>query len=63
MDARRKLQEIAAKTHGGSPEEYEVANERVVHKAKGAGMTFAEAARRASRARRQIRTGTRRPRI
>ena len=47
MDARRKLQEIAAKTHGGSPEEYEVANERVVHKAKGAGMTFAEAARRA----------------
>src|SRR5258705_332987 len=42
MDARRKLQEIAAKTHGGSPEEYEVANERVVHKAKGAGMTFAE---------------------
>src|SRR6266850_733334 len=47
MDARRKLQEIAAKTHGGSPEEYEVAIERVVHKAKGASMTFAEAARRA----------------
>jgi CO/xanthine dehydrogenase Mo-binding subunit len=47
MDARRKLQEIAAKTLGGSPDEYEVANERVVHKAKGAGMTFAEAARRA----------------
>ena len=29
MDARKKLQEIAAKSLGGAPEEYEVANERV----------------------------------
>ena len=32
MDGKQKLQEIAAKTHGGKPEQYEVANEHVVHK-------------------------------
>jgi len=47
MDARKKLQEIAAKTLGGRPEEYEVANERVFRKRGGASMTLAQAARRA----------------
>jgi len=46
-EARKKLQEIAAKTLGGRPEEYEVANERVFRKTGGAGMTLAQAARRA----------------
>jgi CO/xanthine dehydrogenase Mo-binding subunit len=43
MDARKKLQEIAAKKLGGKPEQYEVANERVFRKG-GAGMTLAQAA-------------------
>ncbi len=47
MDARKKLQEIAAKTLGGAPEEYEVANERVYRKGDGRDLTFAEAAQRA----------------
>jgi xanthine dehydrogenase molybdenum-binding subunit len=52
MDARKKLQEIAAKSLGGRPEEYEVANERVFRghgagRGGGVGMTLAEAARRA----------------
>jgi len=47
MDARKKLQEIAAKSLGGQPEDYEVANERVFGKRRGAGMTFAQAAQRA----------------
>jgi CO/xanthine dehydrogenase Mo-binding subunit len=47
MDARRKLQEIAAKSHGGKPEDYEVANERVFRKGGGAGMTLAQAAQQA----------------
>jgi CO/xanthine dehydrogenase Mo-binding subunit len=47
MDARRKLQEIAAKDLGGRPEDYEVADERVFRKGGGAGMTFAKAAQRA----------------
>ena len=45
MDARKKLQEIAAKKLGGRPEQYEVANERVFRKGGGAGMTLAEAAK------------------
>ncbi|MGA6988135.1 MAG: xanthine dehydrogenase family protein molybdopterin-binding subunit [Terriglobales bacterium] len=44
MDAKRKLQEIAAKKLGGEPEQYEVANERVFRKG-GAGMTLAQAAK------------------
>ena len=44
MDARKKLQEIAAKNLGGKPEDYEVANERVFRKGGGAGMTLAQAA-------------------
>jgi len=45
MDAKRKLQEIAAKKLGGKPEQYEVANERVFRKGGGAGMTLAQAAK------------------
>ena len=44
MDARKKLQEIAAKKLGGRPEDYEVGNERVFRKAGGAGITLAQAA-------------------
>jgi xanthine dehydrogenase molybdenum-binding subunit len=47
MDARRKLEEIAAQTLGGKPEDYTVANERVSRKGQGSGMTFAQAAQRA----------------
>jgi CO/xanthine dehydrogenase Mo-binding subunit len=44
MDAKKKLQEIAAKKLGGNPEAYEVANERVFRRGGGAGMTLAQAA-------------------
>jgi xanthine dehydrogenase molybdenum-binding subunit len=47
MDARQKLQEIAAKILGGKPDDYEVANERVWRKGGGAGMTLAQAAQHA----------------
>jgi xanthine dehydrogenase molybdenum-binding subunit len=47
MDARTKLQEIAAQTLGGRPDDYEVADERVFRKGGGRGMTLAEAAKRA----------------
>jgi xanthine dehydrogenase molybdenum-binding subunit len=46
-EAILRLREIAAKTHGGKPEDYNVANERVTRKGGGASMTFAEAAQRA----------------
>ncbi len=46
-DGKRKLQEIAAKEHGGRPEDYEVGHERVYRKGGGAGMTLAQAAQRA----------------
>src|SRR5271170_446511 len=45
MDAKKKLQEIAAKKLGGKPEAYDVANERVFRKGGGAGMTLAQAAK------------------
>ena len=44
-DAKKKLQEIAAKTLGGSPESYQVANERV--SGGGRSMTLAQAAQKA----------------
>jgi xanthine dehydrogenase molybdenum-binding subunit len=44
MDAKQKLQEIAASKLGGKAEDYGVANERVFRKG-GAGMTLAQAAR------------------
>jgi CO/xanthine dehydrogenase Mo-binding subunit len=47
MDARTKLQEIAAKSLGGQPDDYEVADERVFRKGGGRGLTLAEAAGRA----------------
>jgi CO/xanthine dehydrogenase Mo-binding subunit len=47
MDAKQKLQEIAAKSLGGQPADYTVANERVFRKGHGPGMTFAQAAQRA----------------
>jgi CO/xanthine dehydrogenase Mo-binding subunit len=47
MDARKKLQEIAAKDLGGAPADYEVGNERVFHKGGGRGLTLAQAAKRA----------------
>jgi CO/xanthine dehydrogenase Mo-binding subunit len=47
LDAKQKLQEIAAKTLGGKPENYVVANERVYSKGSGKGMTLAQAAQQA----------------
>jgi xanthine dehydrogenase molybdenum-binding subunit len=46
-DGIMKLQQIAAKDLGGKPEDYVVANERVSRKGGGAGMTLAQAAKRA----------------
>jgi CO/xanthine dehydrogenase Mo-binding subunit len=45
MDAKKKLQEIAARTLGGNPESYQVANERV--SSGGRSMTLAQAAQKA----------------
>lgn len=47
MDARRKMQEIAARDFGGRPEDYEVADERVFRKSGGRGMSLAQVAQRA----------------
>jgi CO/xanthine dehydrogenase Mo-binding subunit len=48
LDAKRKLQEIAAKDLGGTPESYNVSNGRVYHGDKpGQALTFARAAERA----------------
>jgi CO/xanthine dehydrogenase Mo-binding subunit len=47
-DARRKLQEIAARDLGGSPADYELGNMRVYRKgAPGRGLSYAQAAERA----------------
>ena len=48
QDAKRKLQEIAARDLGGSPDDYELGNERVYRRgAPGTGLTYAQAAKRA----------------
>lgn len=47
MDAKQKLQEIAAKTYGGKPEHYDVGHERVFAKGGGASMTLGQAAQHA----------------
>ena len=48
LDAKRKLQEIAARDLGGSPDDYNVGNERVYRRGNASqGMTFARAAERA----------------
>jgi hypothetical protein len=47
MDANRRLQEIAAHDLGGSPEDYDLGNERMFRKgASSRGLTFAQAAAR-----------------
>ena len=48
LDAKRKLQEIAARDLGGSPDDYDVANERVYRRGNSSqGLSFARAAQRA----------------
>jgi CO/xanthine dehydrogenase Mo-binding subunit len=48
MDAKRKLQEIAARDLGGSPDDYELGNERVFRRGSpGQGLSYAQAAQRA----------------
>jgi xanthine dehydrogenase molybdenum-binding subunit len=48
MDAKLKLQEIAAKDLGGRPEDYTIGNQRVFRKGSpGSGMSYAQAAKRA----------------
>jgi CO/xanthine dehydrogenase Mo-binding subunit len=48
MDAKRKLQEMAAKDLGGSPDDYELSNERVHRRGNpGGGLSYADAAKRA----------------
>lgn len=48
MDAKRKLQEIAAKDLGGSPDDYQLGGERVFRTGNPSrGLTYAQAARRA----------------
>ncbi|MGE0815695.1 MAG: xanthine dehydrogenase family protein molybdopterin-binding subunit [Vicinamibacterales bacterium] len=48
MDARRKLQEIAAHDFGGRPDDYDLGGERVFRRGNpGRGMTYAQAAARA----------------
>jgi CO/xanthine dehydrogenase Mo-binding subunit len=48
MDARRKMQEIAGRDLGGTPDDYELGNERVFRKgAPARGLSYAEVATRA----------------
>jgi xanthine dehydrogenase molybdenum-binding subunit len=47
MECRQKLKEVAAKSLGGSPDDYEVANQRVFRKGGGAGLSLAQAAQKA----------------
>jgi xanthine dehydrogenase molybdenum-binding subunit len=49
MDAKKKLQEIAAKVLGGKPESYDVGHERVFRRGGGSGMSLAQAAQHAIR--------------
>ncbi len=45
--ARQRLKEVAAKTHGGQPDDYDVVSGRIVRKGGGEAMSFAQAAQRA----------------
>ncbi len=47
LECVQRLKEVAAKTHGGNPAEYEVANLRVFRRGGGASMSFAQAAQAA----------------
>ena len=44
LETKQKLKELAAKKFGGTPESYDVANERVFRKGGGSGMTLGQAA-------------------
>jgi CO/xanthine dehydrogenase Mo-binding subunit len=46
-ECKLRLKEIAAKSLGGKPDDYEVANQRVFRKGGGAGLSFAQAAQKA----------------
>jgi len=46
-ECKQKLKEVAAKSLGGKPDDYEVDNGRVYRKGGGAGMTFAQAGQKA----------------
>jgi CO/xanthine dehydrogenase Mo-binding subunit len=47
METKKRLQEIAVKSLGGKPEDYDVGNERVFRKGGGQGLTLAQAAQKA----------------
>jgi CO/xanthine dehydrogenase Mo-binding subunit len=47
METKKRLQEIAAKSLGGNPEDYDVGNERVFRKGGGQGLTLAQASQKA----------------
>lgn len=47
LECAQRLKEVAAKTYGGQPDDYEVANLRVARKGGGVGMSFAQAAQAA----------------
>jgi len=47
MDAKKKIQEIAARDLGGSPGDYVVDGGRVFRRGGGSGMSFAQVAKRA----------------
>ena len=47
METKKRLQEIAATSLGGKPEDYDVGNERVFRKGGGQGLTLAQAAQKA----------------
>ena len=47
METKKRLQEIAARSLGGNPEDYDVGNERVFRKGGGQGLTLAQAAQKA----------------
>ena len=47
LECAQRLKEVAAKTHGGQPDDYVVANMRVSRKGGGAAMSFAQAAQAA----------------
>jgi xanthine dehydrogenase molybdenum-binding subunit len=47
LECKQRLKEVAAKSLGGQPDDYEVANLRVFRKGGGAGMNFEEAAQKA----------------
>jgi CO/xanthine dehydrogenase Mo-binding subunit len=47
LECKQRLKEVAAKSLGGQPDDYEVANLRVFRKGGGTGMSFAQAAQHA----------------